>query len=47
MYRLLNKYRSQLTKQEFKTIKGQIIAGDCKGAKKGLYKILKRKEVNE
>lgn len=44
MFSLLNKHRSQLTKQEFKTLKGQVIAGDYKGAKKGLKKILKRNE---
>lgn len=45
MYSLLNKHRSQLTKQQFKTIKGQIVAGDYVGARKGLKKLLNKKKV--
>lgn len=39
-YRLLNKYKNQLTKQQYKTFKGQILAGDLKGFVKGLRKVL-------
>ena len=37
---LLNKYKNQLTKQQYKTFKGQIISGDVQGFVKGLEKIL-------
>lgn len=37
---LLNKYKKQLTKQQYKTFKGQIISGDAKGFVKGLQKVL-------
>lgn len=40
MYKLLNKCRSYLTKQQYKTIKGQIKAGDYIGAEKGLKKLM-------
>ncbi len=32
-----------LTRQEFRTLKGQAIKGDVEGAKKGLAKLLERK----
>lgn len=35
-------FREKLTKQQYKTLKGQIIAGDIDGAMKGLRKILGR-----
>ena len=38
----LNSFRDKLTKQQYKTLKGQIIAGDSDGAMKGLRKILGR-----
>ncbi len=34
----------ELPKQQFKTLKGQAVAGDISGARKGLEKILKRME---
>lgn len=42
--RLLKANRFQLTKQQFKTLKGQCLAGDVEGAKKGFFKII-RKEI--
>ena len=39
----LKSCRSKLTKQQYSTIKGQILAGDPSGAMKGLKKILQRK----
>jgi len=36
----LGKYRGQLSSQQLKTIKGQIIAGDICGAEKGLRRML-------
>ena len=41
MYRMLKKAKPFLTKQQYRTIRGQIIAGDVEGAKKGLKKLLK------
>lgn len=38
----LNKYREKLTGQQYKTLRGQILAGDRKGAAAGLKKILER-----
>ena len=46
MYRMLKKYRPYLTRQQYKTIKGQIIAGDYNGAEKGLKKLLRRNVSN-
>ena len=40
---LLNYYKRNLTKQQYNTFKGQILAGDYEGFKKGLAKVLKRK----
>ena len=38
----LRKERSNLTSQQFRTLKGQILAGDVDGAKKGLQRLLRR-----
>ena len=40
---LLKNYKGRLTKQQFKTFKGQILAGDIGGFKKGLFNVMKRK----
>nr|WP_307989844.1 hypothetical protein [uncultured Niameybacter sp.] len=40
--RLLKTQAPYLTKQQYKTIKGQIICGDVPGALKGLKKVLSR-----
>lgn len=34
--------RDRLTKQQYKTLKGQILAGDSEGAMKGLRRLLQR-----
>lgn len=39
-FRLLNQYKSKLTKQQYKTFKGQILSGDTEGFVKGLQKVL-------
>ena len=41
-FELLRRSRNQLSKQQYKTISGQIKAGDTDGAIKGLEKIIKR-----
>lgn len=40
----LMSHRKELTRQEYKTLKGLIYKGDVTGAKKGLNKLLARKE---
>lgn len=47
MFYKLNRYKRLLTKQQYKTIKGQIIAGDVIGAEKGLKKLINKKVKNE
>lgn len=42
--RVLKGSRTHLTKQQYKTLRGQIFAGDDIGAMKGLAKILYQKE---
>lgn len=44
-YVLLKKWQKHLTKQEYKTLKGQIKAGDITGFKKGLSNLLRRKNA--
>ena len=38
----IEKNKHRLTKQQFKTLIGQCIAGDAEGALRGFYKILRR-----
>lgn len=42
---LLKNYKRKLTKQQFKTFKGQILAGDIEGFRKGLFNLMKRKYI--
>ena len=44
MLKKLRKYGKYLTRQQFKTIKGQILSGDTEGASKGLNKLLEKAE---
>lgn len=37
---------AQITPQQRKTLRGQALAGDLKGAKKGLQRLLSAKESN-
>lgn len=39
---LLNRARLQLTRQQFKTLRGQILAGNHEAALKGLQKLTER-----
>ena len=39
----LNEYKRRLTSQQFRTIKGQALAGDVVGARKGLNKLMERR----
>lgn len=36
----LGLYRTRITRQQFTTIRGQILAGDAQGAMRGLMKLL-------
>ena len=38
--RLLKTHSANLTKQQYKTLRGQVLAGDFEGAMRGLAKIL-------
>lgn len=40
VYDLLSRHRDRLTRQQMKTLRGQIKAGDTEGAMQGLSKIL-------
>lgn len=40
---LLKNTKHRLTKQQYKTIRGQILAGDPEGAIKGLRNVLQRR----
>ena len=42
--KLLKANRDKLTRQQFKTLWGQVAAGDIAGAEKGLQKLLARRE---
>jgi len=44
---LLNDYRHRLTKQQYKTFKGQILKGDIQGFRKGLFNLMKIKYVGK
>lgn len=41
----LKRYHDKLTPQQFKTLKGQIIAGEPAAAMKGLWKILNKEKT--
>ena len=43
----LSKYGKYLTRQQFKTIKGQILSGDTEGASKGLNKLIETNRKGE
>jgi len=40
---LLKECKDRLTKQQYNTLKGQILKGDIRGFRKGLFNILKIK----
>ena len=43
--RLRRMNKKHLTRQQYKTLRGQILAGDDLGAMKGMHKILHQKEA--
>lgn len=40
---VLNTNKKNLTKQQYRTIKGQILSGDIEGAMKGLQRLTRKK----
>ena len=44
---LLKAHRKFLSVQQYRTLRGQVLAGDDEGAMKGLSKIMGRLEVSE
>lgn len=44
---LLKEFKNKLTKQQYKTLKGQILKGDIDGFRKGLFKIVKIQYVGK
>lgn len=43
----LKAHSGNLTKQQYKTLRGQVLAGDSMGAMRGLRKILSRGDYRE
>lgn len=41
----LKHYRPRLTRQQYRTLKGQALSGNIEGAAKGLLKLMKKLEV--
>lgn len=44
-FKLLKEYKHILSKQQYKTLKGQLLSGDISGFRKGLFKLVKIKYV--
>ena len=44
-FKELKKHKNQLTKQQYRTIKGQLIAGDITGGMRGLNRLLNKKVI--
>ena len=40
---LLKSYKYKLSKQQYRTLKGQLKAGDVQGFRKGIFTLMKRK----
>lgn len=39
----LNIHRKQMTQQQYRTIKGQILAGETEAAMKGLHRLMRKR----
>ena len=44
-FMLLKHYKYKLTKQQYRTLKGQLIKGDIDGFRKGLFKLALKKHI--
>lgn len=40
--KLLKAYRYRISKQQYRTFKGQILNGDIEGFRKGLFNVIKK-----
>lgn len=40
--KLLKSYKGKISKQQYKSFKGQILSGDIKGFRKGLFNLMRR-----
>ena len=45
--KLLKVYKYRITKQQYKTFKGQILSGNISGFRKGLFNVIKEKSIKE
>ena len=45
--KLLKSYKFKMTKQQYKTFKGQILSGNISGFRKGLFNVIKEKSIKE
>lgn len=43
----LNRARKNLTQQQFKTLRGQVLSGNCGAALRGLKKLTERREAQK
>lgn len=46
-FKSLDNFKKNLTSQQYKTLKGQALAGDIEGAEKGLEKLRQRTQKEE
>ena len=44
-FKLLKEYKHLLTRQQIRTFKEQILAGNIKGFRIGLFKLIKKRKV--
>ena len=43
--KLLKSYKGKISKQQYKSFKGQILSGNISSFKKGLFNLIKNKEL--
>ena len=46
-FKLLKEYKYLLTRQQIRTFKGQILSGNIKGFRIGLFKLIKKRKVEK
>ena len=44
--KLIDKNKDRLTKQQYRTLRGQCLAGDIDGAIKGFYRLMRKRGGN-
>lgn len=45
--KMLDRNKKKLTRQQYRTLRGQCLAGDVEGAIKGFHRILRRRARND